>query len=525
MSGLRWLSVKVQPSLSRLVVRYERTVVLCVAVAVVLLRSVAFVLFEANFDSDQAIIGLMAKHLSEGRVFPLFTYGQDYNLAVEAWMAAPLFWLVGPSVALLKLPLVAINVGVALLLVVLFEKELKLRPALGLVAAAFFILAPPGTAKYFVEASGVNIEPFLVVLLLWVTRHRPLVFGVILALGFLHREFVAYGLGALLVIEAADGTLFSWATWRHKLATVVSFGAVWQVVQLVKPYSRALGPGTSIEVYGAQAPFGALSTGQTLNLANLLTFFCWDPAMAFANLGSLVTENLGMLLGAARTPLDHLIIESQRSQGAPGLWIVLGSTLLFALVRIGWFVAKGHTPPWRGHLQFPTYLFLVGLQSGVVYLAARCDAIGVLTMRYSLLVVFAAVGLTACYLKMETSRRLQGGVLGVVVIWALVATVGHARLLDEYVRHPPTNSRRALADHLVSENIKFGYADFWDAYSTVFFSKEQVILGSTSVVFIQEYEWLGAAHPDDAVEIRNIPCNGGTNVVPGLYVCPPGEED
>ena len=38
-----------------------------------------------------------------------------------------------------------------------------------------------------------NIEPFLVVLLLWYTRHRPLSFGMILAIGFLHREFVAYG--------------------------------------------------------------------------------------------------------------------------------------------------------------------------------------------------------------------------------------------------------------------------------------------------------------------------------------------
>ena len=532
MSGSRWLCpnwqpvVNAPPSWTQVFVRRERTVVLGIAVTLVLLRSAVFVLFEANFDSDQAVIGLMAKHLSEGRAFPLFTYGQvQHKLAVEAWMAAPLFWLAGPSVALLKLPLVAINVAIVLLLIVAFEKELKLRPAMGLVAASFFILAPPGTAKYFVEASGVNIEPFLVVLLLWVTRHRPLLFGLILAVGFLHREFVAYGLGALLLIETADGSLFSWTMWRHKLVTVVSFGAVWQVVQLAKPYAHVFGPGTSIDVHGDQAHFGALASGQTPNLAELLTFFCWDPAMALANLGTLVTEHLAVLLGAARTPLDRLMIESQGSQGAPGLWIVLGSTLVFALVRIAWIVAKGHAPPWRGHLQFPTYLFLVGLQSGVVYLSARCDGIGVLTMRYSLLVVFAAAGLTACYLKIETSRRLRGGVLGVMLIWALVATAGHVRLLDEYVRHPPTNTRRVLADHLVSQNIRFGFADFWDAYATVFFSKEQVILGSTSVVFIQEYEWLGAAHPDDIVEIRNVPCAGGTHVVRRLHVCPVGAPD
>ena len=136
-------------SLSGAHLRRERTVVLAVAVALVLLRSAAFVWFEANFDSDQAWQGLMAKHISEGRAFPIFTYGQNYNLAVEAWMAAPLFWLAGPSVAMLKLPLLALNVAIVVLLIVCLEKELKLRPALGLVAASFFILAPPGTSTYF----------------------------------------------------------------------------------------------------------------------------------------------------------------------------------------------------------------------------------------------------------------------------------------------------------------------------------------------------------------------------------------
>ena len=49
---------------------------------------------EINFDSDQAIVGLMAKHLSELQTFPLYFYGQGYMLGVEAWIAAP-FFLVG----------------------------------------------------------------------------------------------------------------------------------------------------------------------------------------------------------------------------------------------------------------------------------------------------------------------------------------------------------------------------------------------------------------------------------------------
>lgn len=189
--------------------RHERALVLWLAAALVLFRSAVFVFFEGAFDSDQAIVALMAKHLSEGRTFPVFTYGQDYQLAIEAWLAAPLFWLFGPSVFLLKLPLLLVNLALAPLLIRLLERELGLRPMVGLLIASPFVLAPPGTAIYFLEASGGQVEPLFVVLLLWVTRYRPLTFGVILAFGFLQRVFTAYALGALVLIEMLDGSLFT----------------------------------------------------------------------------------------------------------------------------------------------------------------------------------------------------------------------------------------------------------------------------------------------------------------------------
>ena len=50
------------------------------------LRSWFYIAWEESFfSSDQAIVGLMAKHLAERRAWPLFFYGQEYQLAVEAW--------------------------------------------------------------------------------------------------------------------------------------------------------------------------------------------------------------------------------------------------------------------------------------------------------------------------------------------------------------------------------------------------------------------------------------------------------
>src|SRR5580765_6225791 len=90
-----------------------------VALAAVLIaiRSIVWICFEqSDFDSDQAVVGLMAKHLADGRAFPLFYYGQHYMLAVEPWLAAPFFKVFGASIAALKFPLFCLNVAIAGLL-------------------------------------------------------------------------------------------------------------------------------------------------------------------------------------------------------------------------------------------------------------------------------------------------------------------------------------------------------------------------------------------------------------------------
>ena len=77
-------------------------------VAAVGLRSFFFIHYsESYFDSDQAIVGLMAKHLVEGRARPLFFYGQEYMLGVEAWVMAPVFALLGPTVFALRLTMIS----------------------------------------------------------------------------------------------------------------------------------------------------------------------------------------------------------------------------------------------------------------------------------------------------------------------------------------------------------------------------------------------------------------------------------
>ena len=509
----RWWSGQSPARRSRLV--------LAAAAALILLRSAVFVFFDAVFDSDQAIVGLMAKHLGEGRALPVFTYGQDYQLAIEAWLAAPLFWLFGSSVLALKLPLLLINIALAMLLIVLCERELKLGPVTALLVASPFILTPPGTAIYFLEASGGQVEPLFAAILLWMTRRRPLTFGVILAFGFLQRVFTAYALGALVLVELLEGSLLTSAGLQRKLRAGVAFAAVWQLVGLVRgTAASAWGPATSGSYPGLPI---TTSDSASLNVGLLLDRFCFDAVTLPQSVAGFVGPFLSTMFAGHREPLADLAIPSPGTQGVDGLWLLLGGALALALGRTVWHAVTGNHRPWHPRLQFATYLILVGAQSSAVYVVSQCGQINSMTMRYTLLTVLGVVGLVAYHAATETRPWLRRTTLATVTLWAVVTGATHTRLLAEFVATPPVNNRQVLADYLVEQDIQYGYADFWDVYSTMFFAEEEVILSATSVWFIQEYEWLVQNHRDEAVWILREPCadGGGTQVTDSHWVCQP----
>lgn len=490
----------------------ERLAVGLFVAALAGLRSATLVFYEgARFDSDQAVLGLMAKHLIEGRALPIFTYGQPYMLGVEAWMAAPFFLVGGVTVAMLKLPLLIINVIVSVLLVGLVERTTGLRPVLALVPALFFVLAPPGTATLLLEASGGNVEPFLIVLLLWALRARPVAFGVVLAFGVLQREFAVYALGAFAILRIADGSLLRRASWTPVLVGALAFAAMWQGVYLLKQFSSIAGPGTS----AAWAPLEA-----SANLVALAARVCIDPAEILPGLRGLLTTHLADLVGASDHAMVAYTVNSLRRQGAPWLWPVLGPALALALGRIAWLAARGRTRPWQAPLEFATYLSLVGLQAVLVYAVMRCGLLGIAEMRYSLLGLFGAVGIVAAFLRLEPRRLLRATGIGVVLLWAGVAIAAHARLAHQYAFDPPPNPRRALANTLLERGVRFAYADFWEAYIVVFYTNEQVIVAPTAFRFIHEYQWIVDRRSDEAVLISRQPCSDGTRVADWLYICP-----
>ena len=61
-------------------------------------------------DGDECVLGLMAKHVAQGKEFPVFFYGQHYALSsVEAAAGALGFLGFGVSAVSLKLAMLAIG--------------------------------------------------------------------------------------------------------------------------------------------------------------------------------------------------------------------------------------------------------------------------------------------------------------------------------------------------------------------------------------------------------------------------------
>ncbi len=484
------------------------------AVALTLLRSGVLTAFEgAHFDSDQALLGLMAKHLAEGRAVPVFAYAHPYMLGVEAWLAAPAFLIGGVNVPMLILPLTILNMVVAALLVLGLERAAGLRPFLALVPASFFILAAPGTAELLLEANGSNVEPFLYVLLLWWLRHRPVAFGALLAFGVLHREFTIYAFGALAILWVLDRGWHRRGVARDAALGGLGFAAVWQVIYLLKQFSSVDGPGTSVGVIAADA--GA-------NVAAVASHACVDAATLPLAAWRILNVHVAALLGAVQRPMVNFGINSHLSQGADWLGPFLALFGGALIVRLFWLLVRDRQRVWTAPLAFSTYLFLVGMQSLAAYGVFKCGVVDVGTMRYGLLGLFAPIGLTAAYLTCERRPAWRALVIAAVLVVGVVSARDHVRLAREYLYDRPANWRRVMADYLVDHGYRYARGDFWDADSVTFLANERVIVASTNVVFIREYQWLVADHLDEAVSIEHHPCPGGSLVFDRVYVCPPG---
>jgi hypothetical protein len=466
----------------------EQLAVMVIAVALVLLRSIVPTVFEGfYFDSDQAIVGLMAKHLSEFERFPLFYYGLNYILGVEAWIIAPFFWMAGPTVAVMRVPLIALNALVAVWLIIALGRELGLRPFVAFVAALPFVMPSPVVGGQLLETAGACVEPFVFILLLWRLRHRALAFGAVLAVAFLHREFTIFVLPSLVIVEAATGELWDRTTLRRAAWIAAGFAVVWLAVDAIKLRQS----GASL---GLQA-------------ASLAGQMCLAPAEWPGRAASVFTQALPSLFGARFTRLADFRMNTPVTAGAAAVGWMLTIAFVGMTARLLW--------SWLGSRRldrrdgFAVYLGLVAAFVACAY-PLSCNIIPGQPplLRYILLGLFLPVGCFAAFMRHERSRVLRAAASGVFVLWAASNFVDNLRLIHASVKEPPSNEHRVLADYLVDHHIEYAHAIYWDAYAVDFLARERVIVASADLVRIPDYQQRVDAHAARAYNLPRIPCRG-----------------
>ncbi len=473
--------------------------------ALVLYRSLLWILWpQVHFDSDHAIIGLMAKHLIEFKTFPLMFYGQNYMLGVEAWLAAPLFALFGPSPLMLKLPLLAMNLAVALLLVRILVDDVRLRPWMAWLSSLFFLIPPTIPSTQLVEVMGADIEPFVCTMLLWMLRDRPIWFGVIAGIGFENREFVIYAVMAIVVIECWRGRLFSMAALKNRAVSLAVATGIVLAVMLMKPHAALLGPGSA----GSPATLQMIQNATSGTSSRL----CWNGNVIGSNVGWLFTNNLATMFGW-KTEAFGSYVRSRTSGGHAWAWLPL-----VLLCAIGLALALGKPlrrtigdsplPATRtiSGTAFPLYLIIVGALAVATYVCFSCDVQNLMLIRYTLLVLLAPVGISAWIFSVARGRTLRAVTAAAIVAWALCPVVDDARVWREYVNGAPRNEYRDLAAFLWNHGVRYAEAGYWNAYVIDFLSNERIVVTANDFVRISEYRDLINQHRGEVFQIRDAPC-------------------
>ena len=413
----------------------------------------AFVWFESlHFDSDQAVVGLMAWDLARGEGFTVYYYGLGYLATIEPYLAVPWFALFGPSRWALKFPLLLMAIAVAIMMYVAFRRDAGASPRLALLLVAPFAVPSVVMASRLVEANGGNLDVFFWLMVLWFLRRRPVWLGLAAGLALQCRLFCAYGVLSLLVI------LLCKRQWKGKDYAVCALGgtAMYFLIELLAGYA--------LNNFGVGAPVRLSSFGEALRLFQ-----------------ATCTQLIPPLFGFVPTELAYFNITSDlvTYSGPLALVTVLSVALLFAA---GAGLLRYRSGP---HWGFPCYLMGCGLLSVLAFCALQGNLrVDRMQIRYLLVVLLLPMGLAGLVCQMRW--RLLAVVA--LLAWGAVNLTQGAALWADLARKPPPDPYADLAEAFRRTDYSVAVADYGTCYYVTFLLAEDKIVASTKTPRSRRYQ-------------------------------------
>jgi len=450
------------------------------------LRVIVLASGAVSFNSDEAVVALMARHINQGLPIPTFFYGQAYMGSLDALLVALGFRVFGEQVltirlveSVLYLAAVAATVGLAL--------RLTGQRWVALVTGLLVAIPPVTMTLYTTMTLGGYNETLLFgTLALWLgydlsheyfdSLWRWGLLGLISGLG--------WWTNALIVIYLLPVGLYILASLRGRLA---SFPTARR--EMVDGVAQQQFPTSSNWSGGRHVRF-LLFTALCFLIGSLPWWLYnvshnWDALRWLT--GSLHSAN-GIVFGPGTRALSLFFIGLPSAFGVrfswqSSWWAGAWSAPIIAIYTLAIIIAFVRAPKAEATERF-LLTMLVGFGAVFVISAFGSDPSG----RYfvpimPILGMLLATTVYPLWQRVGRQRILAAGMIGVVLVFQLAGHVTAMTTIPPGIssQFDPANDftnayDQTLIDFLLANNATLGYGTYWVTFRIAFLSHERVIL-------------------------------------------------
>lgn len=414
------------------------------------------------FESDEAIVGLMARHILYRGEHPLFYYGQSYLGPLEAASAAVSFALFGPTVTSLRLAPALYSI----VFIVLSERFA--RRAFGVAAAGaasiYLALGPLFLLTWSVKARGGYAEVIaLGQALLWLSLT------------------IGEGKPARGWRWAIFGGVAGLAVWTDPLAVVYLAPAALYLLLRLRDRLLSLGPVQAMAGFLVTAwpllLFNIRSHGQTLHeLVNPNVSQPLALETLRHNLSLVTRESLPIVLGFFQASSNLPAFAAARA-ASPWSAVVTTAVALVLMLVLAVLFLRSIPRSIRARAQPSDLLVWVGACTIALFCLSQVDVLYVTEPRY-LLPLYSLVPLAgAFWARIWSSQRTVAlaaalGILALNVgsILSFAPALAAPRLEGKVIDAGDTG----LVTFLDAHDVHAIYADYWIGYPIVFQSQERI---------------------------------------------------
>jgi 4-amino-4-deoxy-L-arabinose transferase-like glycosyltransferase len=443
--------VIIQPSF----LRFEKYWLLIILGIAALWRIMILASGTVGFHSDEAVVGLMARHINAGLPIPTFFYGQPYMGSLDPLLTALMFRITGPTVFGLRAVQFLLYLGIVASTMVL-TCRLTADRRVAIIAGLLVALPTVSLTLYTSISLGGYGEMLLLGNLLLIlgydlaTREdltergrwlRWLAMGAVFGLGWwTHNLIIAYAIPVTIVL------LLRWRCLRFPMilasaGVAIIFSAPWWIYNLQNNWASI-----NFLLFGFAKVPGNRDVGLNDHLFNYLylglpaltgTRFPWTYPFQIPAL--LVGLLYVAILTASR------LAPTGKPQATRFLWIMLIS---FSLINIGSTFAMDPTSRYLLPLTIPLSILVA------IYISALRRR-----FQWSIIAVPAIIAVNL----LVTIAAMRAYPPGITSQWDTATDI-------------VTGYDQQVIDFLHEKKATVGYSTYWAGYRLTFLSEESVIL-------------------------------------------------